>query len=142
MAGAKRVTHCAYRKNQMAEERKDLDDKTLHLIAQAIDGDQEAIADLYRLYESRLKAAVKAKLGKKLRSRMETVDLVQSVWKDVLPDIKDFEYRGPDSFFRWLSAHIINKIHDRAKYFGAEKRNVQKERRIRGKAMEALAISR
>jgi len=109
-----------------------VEDRTVELVRRAIDGDDEAVGDLYRLYEGRLESAVHALLGKKLRSRVETVDLIQSVWKDVLPDIARFEYRGPDSFLHWLSCRVATKIHDKAKYHGAEKRDPARERPFAG----------
>lgn len=105
--------------------------QTTDLVGRAKRGDPDAISDLYRLYEGRLKGAVKRKLGDKLRGRMETMDLVQSVWKDVLSDMQGFQYQGPDSFFRWLLTRIIRKIQDKGRYFAAGKRDQEKEKRFR-----------
>jgi RNA polymerase sigma-70 factor (ECF subfamily) len=116
-----------------AKEKRRDDDlyaKTTSLVAKAKEGDQEAVSALYRLYEFRLKKAVKKKLGSKLRGRLETMDLVQSVRKDVLLDVKAFDYRGPDSFFHWLLTCIIRKIQDKGRYFSAGKRDLDKEQRI------------
>ena len=96
------------------------------LVEQALGGDQEAVAGLYRLYEKRMINAVHFRLGHTLHSLMESVDLVQSVWKDALCNLDRFEYRGPDSFYRWMHSCLINKINMKRRYHGASKRDVKK----------------
>jgi RNA polymerase sigma-70 factor (ECF subfamily) len=98
------------------------------LVIKASRGDADAINTLYRLYEVRLKAAVKRKLGDKLKAKMEPADLVQSVWKDCLSDMEGFTYKGDDSFFQWLLLRILRKIQDKGRYFAAHKRDLDKER--------------
>lgn len=116
----------------MGKNKDEINKRTSELVAQAVLGNHEAISALYCLYKNRLESAVRARLGMKLRSRMETADLIQSVWKDMLTDIKDFEYRGADSFYRWLLTRIVRKIKDKGKYFSTEKRNLEKERDFQG----------
>jgi RNA polymerase sigma-70 factor, ECF subfamily len=103
------------------------DDRTLNMVARARDGDQEAVNDLYRLYAERLRGAVNRNLGGRLRAKMESDDLIQSVWKDVLSDMKDFDYRGSDSFFKWLSFRILRKIADKGRFFAAGRRDMKRE---------------
>jgi RNA polymerase sigma-70 factor (ECF subfamily) len=112
------------------EDRQKPDDDTENLVERAVHGDQEAISALYHLYERQLRSAVNDKLGTKLRGQMDTVDLIQSVWKDVLADIDDFEYQGPESFFRWLLTRLIRKIQTKARYFTRGKRDLKKLKRI------------
>jgi len=114
----------------MSDQSDDLNCQTRDLLSQAKAGDQAAMADLYRLYAERLQGAVKMRLGRRLRDRMESVDLVQSVWKDVLGDMDGFEYRGPDSFFRWLLTRLVHKIQDKGRYFASGKRDIGRETRL------------
>jgi len=93
------------------------------LIKRALKGDNEAITKLYNMYNTRLVYTAKSKLGKKLQSQMDSSDVVQSMWKDALRDIADFEYKGPDSFYRWLLARLINKIQGKGRYYSAAKRD-------------------
>ncbi len=113
----------------MSESKDKLngDDRTLNMVARAREGDQEAVNGLYRLYAERLRGAVNRNLGCRLRAKMESEDLIQSVWKDVLSDMSGFDYRGPDSFFKWLSFRILRKISDKGRYFAAGRRDVKKE---------------
>ena len=97
------------------------------LVLQAMDGDPDAVEALYRLYEHRMIGIVHRKLGNTLHGLMESVDLVQSAWKDALDHLDDFEYQGPDSFFLWLRSCLMNKIHSKRRYFTAAKRDPKKE---------------
>lgn len=99
------------------------DNDLLGLVEKAVDGDQGAITSLYEMYKSQMIGIVHNRLGKTLHGLMESVDLVQSVWREILDDIHDFEYQGEDSFSRWLNTCLINKIHAKRRYFVAEKRN-------------------
>ncbi len=118
----------------MDKKKKDLNAETHLLLNRARKGSADAFEDLYRLYSARLAGAVRKSLGNRLRARMENEDLVQSVWKDVLPDLDAFEYRGQDSFFRWLCARIVRKIQDKGRYYGREKRDAAREQPIDGGA--------
>ena len=111
-------------------DRKQPSDDTADLVDRAIKGDQEAVSALYHLYERQLRSAVNDRLGTRLRGQMDTVDLIQSVWKDVLADIDDFEYQGPDSFFRWLLTRLVRKIQTKARYYARGKRDLKKLKRI------------
>ena len=118
------------REEPMADDKNDLNARTSRLLAHARDGSQGAIQALYVLYQERLQGAIRKQVGPKLRARMETVDLVQSVWKDCLADVADFDYRGPDSFFRWLAVRVLRKIQDKGRYWEADKRNPDREQPI------------
>ena len=72
----------------------DLNEKTHGLVEQAMKGDEEAIGALYHLYKARLEALIRVKLSKRLKSRIETSDLIQSVWKDVLTGIDHLDHGG------------------------------------------------
>lgn len=116
----------------------DLNERTQRLLAKAKEGDPEAFTSLYRLYAERFEDAVRKKVGNRLKARVETDDLIQSVWKDLIPDIRCFEYRGPDSFFRWFSLKLKRKIQDKGKYFARKKRDAEKEVDIEQRAVPAM----
>ncbi len=115
----------------MEDEQYDVRDRTGELVERALGGDPEAITNLYDLYRGRMIAVVHHQLGHTLHGLMESADLVQSVWTDVLKDMEQFEYRGPDSFFRWLHTCLIHKIQAKGRYHKAGKRDAKKARPIR-----------
>lgn len=68
------------------------------------------------------------------------MDLVQSICREALQDLDEFEYRGADSFRRWLYACAENKIRDRGKHWAREKRSPAREVEI--DAVDGDALSR
>lgn len=111
----------------MSERDKNLNAQTVHLISKAKSGKAEAFDALYKLYESRLKKAVKKEMGPKVRAKMESVDILQSVWKDCLGKLDNYEYQGADSFFRWMLLRVIHKIQDKGRAIESGKRDIGKE---------------
>ncbi|MFH0945306.1 MAG: sigma-70 family RNA polymerase sigma factor [Planctomycetota bacterium] len=104
----------------------DLEQSVGEMVSRALNGDQAAIDTLYRIYQQRLVGVAHRKLGNTLHGLMESVDLVQSVWSDILKDLDQFEDQGPDSFFRWLHACLIRKIHSKRRYHQAQKREAKR----------------
>jgi RNA polymerase sigma-70 factor (ECF subfamily) len=96
---------------------------TLELLGQIREGDQEAWDRLYRRYHDELLFAVRARLGGRLRSYLESEDVLQSVALEAFVALPNFEHRGQGSLRHFLHRLILNKIRDRADYFGAQKRS-------------------
>jgi RNA polymerase sigma-70 factor (ECF subfamily) len=116
------------------EDRENIDYRVGELVERALGGDQDAVAMLFRLYENRMIRAAHFKLGHTLHGLMESVDLVQSVWKDALDNLQSFEYRGPNSFYKWMHSCLINKIQSKRRYHGAVKRDAKKVNRLHTEA--------
>jgi len=95
---------------------------TLGLIADAQRGDREALERVFQRCHDHLLLAVRLRLGRRLRSVLESGDVFQSVALEVLRDLGDFVPRGSGSFRRYLNQLVLNKIRDRARYFDAGKR--------------------
>ncbi len=70
---------------------EDLDN--LNALLQRIrDGDEEALARLLQCYEAQLRLAARVLLGPKLRAKMDSLDLIQSVHRVLLPGIREARY--------------------------------------------------
>ena len=82
-------------------------------------GDRAAWDGLYRRYHDALLFTVRARLGPRLRSCLQSEDVLQSVFEDALRDLERFEPRGPGSLRHWLHACVENKIRARADYHDA-----------------------
>ena len=103
------------------------DQKTQHLVALAKEGDQPAIDQLCRIYGERVRRIIRFRLDTKLRSKLDSVDLVQDVLILALGGLKDFTYSNEGDFLRWLSRIAGNKLQDVLKKFYADKRDIRKE---------------
>lgn len=86
--------------------------RTAALVARAKEGDREAYDRLF----SRLR------LGKRLRSNVESVDVLQEAYLDAYQAFDRFEYADDDAFAKWLCRIIENRIRGLADHFGAKKR--------------------
>lgn len=87
-------------------------DKTASLLARARQRDEEALAELLEAHAQRLLESIRSELGDRLRQRLESQDVMQQVFMDVLRDIDQFVDAGHDSFFAWLRRIALNRICD------------------------------
>lgn len=83
-----------------------------------------------------LRAFVRVRMGSALRARESVDDLVQSVCREVITDLEDFEDRGRLAFRKWLFLQATRKILDRKRYYESGKRSVAREVSPRGDADE------
>lgn len=95
---------------------------TLALLERLKSGEREAAGEIYRRYHDELLLYVRARLGSKLRSALESEDVLQSVALEAVRALPGFEPRGDDSLRRFLHTLVLNKIRDRADTYGAAKR--------------------
>jgi RNA polymerase sigma-70 factor (ECF subfamily) len=73
-----------------------------------------------------LEAFVRLRMGPVLRGLLTAPDLVQSVCREVLEDLGAFEFRGEAPFRHWLFVRAENKLREKHRYHGAEKRDHSK----------------
>lgn len=85
--------------------------------------------ELPQLLESelqRLKRFIESRRGPVLRSVESSEDLVQSVVRGALECKTRFEYRGDNAFRAWLYKMARNKIAQRGRFWGAERRDARR----------------
>jgi RNA polymerase sigma-70 factor (ECF subfamily) len=105
-------------------------DRSESLVRRAQQGDRGAFDALIRRSEDRLIALVRARMGTALRRHEESRDIVQSVLREAVADLPDFEYRGEGSFLAWLSTVVRHKVAHRARDLGRDKRDAARERPV------------
>jgi RNA polymerase sigma-70 factor (ECF subfamily) len=101
--------------------------KTQHLVVLAKDGDKSALDQLYRVYAERVRWMVRFRMGKELRSKLESMDLVQDTLIHALNDLDDFTYKNEGDFIRWLSTIAENVLRGNLKKLHAGKRDIRRE---------------
>ena len=104
--------------------------KTRELVALAKDGDKSALNQLYRVYAERVRWMVRLRMGRELRSKLESMDLVQDTLIHALSGLDDFTYKDEGDFVRWLSKIAENELRGNLRRLHAEKRDVRKELRL------------
>jgi len=91
--------------------------------ARAADGDDAARHELLERHLASLRSYIRVRLGPELRRKESSQDLTQSVCRQVLQNFDAFDFRGDESFRRWLLRQAENKIRDRYRFWKREKRD-------------------
>ena len=78
-------------------------------------------------YLPELNAFIRLRMGPRLMAKETSEDLVQSVCREVLDDLDDFEYEHEKGFKSWLFIRALRKVQDRAKYHSRQKRDAERE---------------
>jgi RNA polymerase sigma-70 factor (ECF subfamily) len=107
-----------------------LDNKTRQLVGLAKDGDESAMNQLWTVYGARVHWIMRLRMGKELRSKLESMDLAQDAVLSALTDIENFTYKNEGDFLRWLSTIAENRLRDNLDKLHADKRDIRKEIRL------------
>jgi RNA polymerase sigma-70 factor (ECF subfamily) len=104
--------------------------KTRELVALAKDGNESAISQLWTVYGARVHWIMRLRMGKELRSKLESTDLAQDALLSALGDLKNFTYKNEGDFLRWISTIAENRLRDNLDKLHADKRDIRKEMRL------------
>src|SRR5262249_25528437 len=85
-------------------------------------GDRAAYDHLFALHADRALLFIRARLGPKLRSNVESGDVLQEAYLAAHQAFANFEYTDDAAFMRWLCRIIENRIRDLGDHYGAQKR--------------------
>jgi len=102
--------------------KKSFNYQTQRLVRLAKNGDESALGDLFKVHGERVRRRVRMQMGPKIRSRLETMDVVQNVFVSALRSLDDFTYQKEGDFLRWLTTIAKNRIRDSLREEDAEKR--------------------
>ncbi|MFK7740226.1 MAG: RNA polymerase sigma factor [Planctomycetota bacterium] len=75
----------------------------------------------------RLHAYVRLHMSGSLRAREASLDVVQSICREVLEERESFVYQGEGQLISWLLTTAMNKMRERARYAGRQKRDAARE---------------
>lgn len=103
-----------------------MDDQAEQRFEQARTGDGAALEQLLAQYLPQLHAFVRVRLGP-LRARESSMDVVQSVCRELLDVRTPFEFRGEERFRAWLFTAALNKLNDKRSFHGQQRRDVRRE---------------
>lgn len=101
--------------------------KTQELITLAREGDRCALDQLFGVYGERIRRIIRLRMGKELRSKLESMDLVNEALMCAVRDLKEFSYRDEGDFLRWLAQIAENRIRDNLDRLHAGKRDIRRE---------------
>jgi RNA polymerase sigma-70 factor (ECF subfamily) len=106
------------------------------LLEQLSQGDTKAAEQIFLTYEPYLRKVVRRLLPDQLRARFDSIDVVQSVWTDLLGRVGDADWRFPDAAH--LQAFLVkvtrNRFLDRVRQHQA---SLNRERAVPEKGQPA-----
>ena len=97
------------------------------LIRRAQAGSPEALNALYERCSGRLLAYVRLRLGRELRSRLESRDILQAAMVKSLEHLHELKADNTGSLMGWLARIADNEIRDRADYHQRHRRDAARE---------------
>ncbi|MHC4529025.1 MAG: sigma-70 family RNA polymerase sigma factor [Planctomycetota bacterium] len=107
-----------------------IDQKTQELVTLAKEGDDSALEQLCRVYGERVRRIIRLRMGREIRPRLDSMDLVQEALISALGGLKGFMYKNEGDFLRWLSRITQNELRDNLDKIYTEKRDIRKEVRL------------
>lgn len=107
---------------QPDEPLPDLTD-SLELVRRAQDGQPEALDDLLRRYQDRVRRVVRVRLGSELRGDLDSMDLVQDTMAMAHRDLSKLRAETHAGLMRWFASLAENRIRDASKRLRALKRD-------------------
>jgi RNA polymerase sigma-70 factor, ECF subfamily len=117
-----------------------MSDSSKLLVTRAGQEDRAAVEELLVRHLPGLRAWLRLRMGAQLRARETPEDLVQSVAREVLGDLSQFEWRGEAAFRHWLYVKAQHKLIDKARFVGAERRNPERERPLSSDSETVLGV--
>ena len=109
------------------------------LLLEARGGSEQALNRLFEQCGERLLGLIRLRMGAKLRSRMESGDLLNATLLRAFRSFDSLEARNTPSLMAWLARIAESEIHDEADRLNAQRRDVAKEVALESGAAELEA---
>ena len=93
-------------------------------------GSADAVNELYERCAARLLAYIRLRMGRELRTRLESRDILQATLLKSFEHFEDFEGQHSGSLMAWLAKIAEHVIRDRADYQHRQRRDAAREVRL------------
>jgi RNA polymerase sigma-70 factor (ECF subfamily) len=102
-----------------------------NLLVQAVDGTEAARGALLERYRAYLELLARVEIGRQLRSKVDTADVVQETFLEAHRSFGSFRGVGEREFVAWLRGILARRItHLARRYLGTQGRDVRREREL------------
>jgi RNA polymerase sigma-70 factor (ECF subfamily) len=101
--------------------------RSIALVRAVQAGDAQALGELFERYRERVQRIVRIRMGAKVRSLLDSSDIVQETWLVAQRNIGRFEPRDQSSIIRWLARIAEHQVSDAAAKANAQKRDRDRE---------------
>ena len=85
-------------------------ESTSTLVERARAGDREAFGEISRRFRPRLEEQIRSRMGDAAKAKLEPEDVLSETFTCALESIERLEWRGEETFYRWLGSiaeHVI-----------------------------------
>ena len=100
------------------------------LLREARRGSPEAISALFERYAESLHLLIRARLGRQLRRRLDSRDILQVTLLKAFENLDRFAGSGSRSLMAWLGTIAVHEIRDQADFQGRAKRDAARDRTL------------
>jgi RNA polymerase sigma factor (sigma-70 family) len=124
----------------MADEPNEI----VALIERVIQGDEQAITELYDKYHKALILIIRYRLNRspRLRTLFDSIDLLQEVWEDVLAQPEKLrDFATFEAFFKHLARMAHHKVEKAQRKYSAQKRDLRRRRHLSDPGVAAVAAA-
>lgn len=104
--------------------------KTQQLVALAKTGDDDALDQLCKIYGERIRRILRLRMGKEIRVKLDSMDMVQDALLNAMQGLGDFTYENEGDLLRWLSRIAQNTLGHHVEKLYTDKRDIRKEKRL------------
>ena len=118
-----------------------MDRADAELYERAQGGDPAALEQLLERYLPQLHAFVRLRLNAVVRARESSMDVVQSVCRELLGSRESYEFRGEDRFRAWLFTSALRKILEKQRFHKFAKRDLKRELPVPTEDEAAIAVT-
>jgi RNA polymerase sigma factor (sigma-70 family) len=101
--------------------------ETRNLIALAMQGDQQAWFGLYERHRIVMRLFLRGRIPTEYRGRFDTEEVLSSGFLAAFEKLGQFQYRGADSFQRWIAEILANKLRDKIRFNSCRKRDARRD---------------
>jgi len=112
---------------------------TEQLVLGAQGGDDQAVQSLFIRYYPRVERIVRARLGARLRARVDVEDVLQETFLQAVLRLSDFEMRSESAFLDWLATIGLNRIRKLAEHWSKQKRSTDREISLDGYPSDSIS---
>ncbi|HPF38813.1 MAG TPA: RNA polymerase sigma factor [Phycisphaerae bacterium] len=109
-----------------------MDSQEESVVAQAVSGDEEALAKLLHLAAPQLRARLASAISSKWNSVLDVDDVLQVTYLEAFLRISRFEFKGPGSFAGWVGRIADNNLRDAIRELERLKRPQPDNRIVQG----------
>ena len=105
--------------------------QSVELVHRAQGGDAGALNELFDRYYERVRRIVRLRLGRKLRTALDSGDILQDTFAQAVTAFDNFEMRDEASLINWLSKLAERQIIAAADFHGAKKRDIARQAHLK-----------